>query len=60
MTHKLLARYPLFRLLDTAQLTDWLALGQDIDCAAGELIFRENTPGAWVWLVLDGKVRIVR
>src|SRR4051794_29849624 len=59
MTHKLLA-YPLLRLLSPTQLADWLALGHDIDCAAGEIIFQENTPGAWVYLLHDGKVRIVR
>lgn len=60
MTGKPLARYPLLRLLSTTQFADWLALGQPINCTAGELIFQEDTPGAWVYLVHDGKVRIVR
>src|SRR5262245_47947382 len=60
MTGKLLARYPLFRLLSPRQFHDWLAAGQEIDCPSGFMLFQENTPGAWVHLVLDGRVRIVR
>jgi ATP-binding cassette subfamily B protein len=60
MTGKLLTRYPLFRLLSAQQLDDWIASGQEIACATGETIFQENTPGAWVYLVRDGKVRVLR
>src|SRR5262245_64077308 len=60
MTEKLLTRYPLFRLLSPRQFGDWLAAGQEIDCPAGFTLFQENTPGAWVHLVLAGKVRVVR
>jgi CRP-like cAMP-binding protein len=60
MTGKLLARYPLFRLLSPRQFHDWLAAGQEIDCPSGFTLFQENTPGAWVHLVLGGRVRIVR
>jgi CRP-like cAMP-binding protein len=60
MTRKLLTRYPLFRLLSAPQLDDWIAAGQEIACATGETIFQENTPGAWVYLVRAGRVRILR
>ena len=60
MTEKLLRRYPLFRLLSPRQLGDWLAAGQEIDCPAGFTLFEENTPGAWVYLVRAGRVRILR
>jgi CRP-like cAMP-binding protein len=60
MTEKLLARYPLFRLLSPRQLHDWLAAGQEIDCPSGFTLFQENTPGAWVHLVRTGRVRILR
>jgi ATP-binding cassette subfamily B protein len=60
MARKLLERYPLFRLLSAPQLDDWIAAGQEIASATGETIFQENTPGAWVYLVRDGRVRIVR
>ena len=60
MTGKLLARYPLLRLLSPRQLDDWLAAGQEIDCPAGFALFQENTPGAWVHLVRAGRVRILR
>jgi CRP-like cAMP-binding protein len=60
MSGELLARYPLFRLLTSQQGDDWLALGQEIDCASGVTLFQENTPGAWVHFVREGRVRIVR
>jgi CRP-like cAMP-binding protein len=60
MTDKLLARYPLFRLLSARQLDAWLAAGQEIDCPAGLVLFEENTPGAWVHLVRTGRVRVLR
>src|SRR5271166_6097593 len=55
-----LARYPLFGLLSRQQLDDWLAAGQEVDYAVGETIFQENSPGAWVYLVRAGRVRILR
>lgn len=60
MTARLLLRYPLLRLLSPAQLHDWLAAGQQVDCPAGQTLIQENTPGAWVHLVLSGRVRILR
>jgi CRP-like cAMP-binding protein len=60
MTGKLLARYPLFRLLAPRQLDDWIAAGQEVSYPAGATLFQEDTPGAWVYLVLDGRVRVLR
>src|SRR5262245_47576119 len=60
MAGSLLSRYPLFRLLSPRQLDDWIAAGQEFACATGETIFQENTPGAWVYLVREGRVRILR
>jgi len=60
MTRTLLTRYPLLRLLSSAQLDEWIATGQDFDCAAGVTLFQENTAGAWVYLVVRGRVRILR
>jgi CRP-like cAMP-binding protein len=60
MTRSLLARYPLLHVLPDRQFDDWLASGRDYDCASGVTIFEENTPGAWVYLVVAGRVRIVR
>jgi CRP-like cAMP-binding protein len=60
MTEKLLTRYPLFRLLSPRQLDDWLAAGQEIDCPAGFTLLQENTPGAWVHLLREGRVRVLR
>jgi CRP-like cAMP-binding protein len=60
MARQQLGRYPLFRLLSPRQLEDWVAAGQEFACATGETIFQENTPGAWVYLVREGRVRILR
>src|SRR5262249_1718003 len=60
MAREQLARYPLFGLLSRQQLDDWLAAGQETAYAAGETIFQENSPGAWVYLVRAGRVRILR
>src|SRR3954454_22735306 len=60
MAYQPLARYPLFRLLSPTQFNDWIALGQEILCSTGETIFQENTPGAWIYLVRSGRVRILR
>lgn len=56
----LAARYPLFRILPPGQLDAWLAVGQDLDSPAGMTIFQENTEGAWVYLLREGRVRILR
>jgi hypothetical protein len=55
-----LARYPLFGLLSRGQLDEWLAAGQEAAYAPGETIFQENSPGAWVYLVRAGRVRLLR
>jgi CRP-like cAMP-binding protein len=60
MTRTLLARYPLLRLLSAAQLDDWVAAGHGSDCPSGVILFQEDTPGEWVYLLLEGKVRILR
>jgi CRP-like cAMP-binding protein len=60
MAGEQLFRYPLFRLLSPRQCEEWLAAGQEIDCASGVTLFQENTPGAWVHFVREGRVRILR
>jgi CRP-like cAMP-binding protein len=55
-----LARYPLFGLLSRQQLDDWLGAGQETDYSPGETIFQENSPGAWIYFVRAGRVRILR
>jgi CRP-like cAMP-binding protein len=60
MIRELLARYPLLGLLSPGQLDDWIAAGQERSVATGETVFQENTPGAWAYLALEGRVRILR
>jgi CRP-like cAMP-binding protein len=56
----LLTRYPLLRILPPEQFDVWLAAGQDVDSPSGVTIFQENTEGAWVYLIREGRVRILR
>ena len=56
----LLTRYPLLRILPPEQFDAWLAAGQDVDSPSGVTIFQENTDGAWVYLIREGRVRILR
>lgn len=60
MPARALAAYPLFALLTSEQLAGWVRSGQEFVCATGETIFQEGTAGAWVYLVREGRVRIVR
>ena len=52
-----LRRYPLIRLFSASQFADWLTAGQDYECESGVTIFLENTPGAWIYLVVTGRVQ---
>jgi ATP-binding cassette subfamily B protein len=38
----------------------WLASGSQATFQTGETIFQQGTPGSWAYLVLEGKVRVVR
>ncbi len=55
-----LRRYPLFDLLTPAQLGAWLKRGQELTAATGETLFQEGSAGTWAYLVLDGRVRVLR
>lgn len=60
MSQALLRRYPLFGMLPSYQLDRWLASAQVQDFVSGETIFQEGLPGEWAYLVLAGRVRILR
>ena len=60
MPRDTLRRYPLFALLDEAALDAWLADGLEVAFSTGETIFQAGTPGLWVYVVLAGRVRVVR
>jgi CRP-like cAMP-binding protein len=55
-----LRRYPVFNLLNAHQLSTWLTSGQELSFALGETIFQEGSAGVWIYLLLDGRVRILR
>lgn len=60
MYHHLLSRYPLFALLTPKQLNRWVAEGYELTFSTGETIFQEGTAGVWVYLIIQGKIRIVK
>ena len=55
-----LRRHPLLALLSADQMSHWLRSGSEATFQIGETIFRQGTPGAWAYLLLDGKVRVLR
>ncbi|MFO0925854.1 MAG: cyclic nucleotide-binding domain-containing protein [Gemmataceae bacterium] len=55
-----LRRYPLFALLPRPILGAWAAAGREHAYATGELLFQEGTAGEWVYLLLAGRVRVLR
>lgn len=60
MFERLLNRYPLFELLPPQTLHSLLNQSVIVEFEAGEILFQEGTTGAWVHLLLDGRVRILR
>jgi CRP-like cAMP-binding protein len=55
-----LRRYPLFAVLDPPWLDAWLGSGTSLGVAMGDTLFQAGTPGAHVYLVQQGKVRVLR
>jgi CRP-like cAMP-binding protein len=55
-----LRRYPLFTVLDPPWLDAWLGSGTSLDLVLGDTLFQAGTPGAHVYLVQQGKVRVLR
>jgi CRP-like cAMP-binding protein len=55
-----LRRYPLFALPPASLLDGWLGQGHALRLALGETVFQEGSPGEWAYLLLQGRVRILR
>lgn len=60
MNLDLLARVPLFEGLSQAQLKKLAALCEAERVSRGKYVFREGEPGASMYVVVEGKVRISR
>ena len=60
MSERLLIRCPLFELLDPQTLHSLLNESVTLEFETGEVLFQEGATGAWVHLLLDGRVRILR
>src|SRR5262245_39563765 len=55
-----LRRYPLLAALDPAVAAAWLAAGEERTVELGEILFQAGTPGTHAYLVLEGRVRVLR
>lgn len=60
MFERLLIHYPLFELLDARVLHALLDDAVSAEFETGEVLFQEGTTGAWVHLLVEGRVRILR
>ena len=56
----LLQNVDVFSEVPSEQLTYLAYIAEEIDCLAGDVIFRENDPADALYLVLDGKVGLKR
>jgi CRP-like cAMP-binding protein len=54
-----LTQVDIFEGLSARQLQQLARIGQEVQYAHGDVIFRENTPGDSMYIVLDGEVDIV-
>lgn len=57
---QVLERYPLFAALDGEKLAAWIDAGSEFALRAGETLFEAGSPGLWIYVVLEGRVRVVR
>lgn len=55
-----LRRYPLFNLLSPRQLDVWLQGSAELTLSTGETVFQEGAAGVRAYLVLEGRVRVLR
>jgi CRP-like cAMP-binding protein len=60
MSRAALLRYPLLALLQPAELDAWFVLGRELTFAAGETVLQEGTDGVCVYLVREGRIRVLR
>ncbi len=60
MPEHLLSRYPLFELLGSKSSAALLDDASEVEFHTGEVLFQEGTSGAWVHLLVEGRVRILR
>lgn len=56
----LLQNVDVFSEVPAEQLTYLASIAEEVDCLAGDVIFKENDPADALYLVLDGKVVLER
>src|SRR5687768_13224485 len=60
MTWAVFLRFPLFAVLDPQRLDAWFATGREYVFATGETLFQEGTLGTWMYIVVEGRIRVLR
>ncbi len=55
-----LLRYPLFSLPPLELVKDWILRGQTVKVALGTTLFQEGSAGDWGYVLLEGRVRVLR
>src|SRR5262249_48909505 len=58
--HDALRRYPLLAALGSGRLGPWLASARPVAVEMGEMLFQAGTPGEHLYLVEEGRVRVLR
>ena len=56
ITAELIRRYPIFSVLDLAQLDEIVEIAEDLTFEEGEVIFRENEPAQALYILLRGSI----
>ena len=55
-----LLRYPLFAAVGRRRLESWVAAGETLSVGLGETLLTTGAPGQWVFVILEGQVRVLR
>ncbi|RPH70870.1 cyclic nucleotide-binding domain-containing protein [bacterium] len=60
MVLKTLAQVPLFQSLSDDELEDLIETLRTVDLEPGSVLFRESDPGDHFYVILEGRVEILR
>ena len=57
---EVLLRHPLFALAPPSLVRSWRDRGQALRLPTGETVFREGSSGEWAYVIVQGRVRVLR
>lgn len=57
---QILQQSPIFTALNDDELTDLAALSHERRCAAGEMVFWEDDPSDWFYLIAEGSIKVTK